>query len=266
MQRATSALGTALKVLAVGLVVRKLTSMVKQQLQAVDAAAKLSRQLGGTIDGLQGLQLAASEAGVNTGTLTSSMERLNVKLGEAARKGSGPAHEALQRLGLDARELSAMDLDVRMAAIAEAFAETGMSAQATAETLAQMGIRQGEFTRLMLDGGTAIREARAAIDEMGLSLTEIEASKIEAANDAMERVKMASTAIARRLAVDLSPLLTTISNQFLDVAQDTDTLREGVRACGLGNGHGFHGGFSRHQRRDYFRGRYHHCWPHQFFD
>jgi hypothetical protein len=231
MQRSTAALGTALKALAIGLVVRKLTSMVKASLSAIDANAKLARQLGGTINGLQGLKLAASEAGVSEGALTTASEMLNRRLGEVARRGAGEAHNALVRLGLDARELSAMDLDERMATIADAMQDAGLSSQGMADVLGQLGVRQGQLVRLMIDGGDAIRAGTVAIDEMGLSLTELDAAKVEAANDAMDRVKMASKAISQQLAVALSPVLTVISKKFLDMAGDTDEVKSAVETA-----------------------------------
>jgi len=223
-------LGTALKVLAFGAVAKEITSMVRASMDAIDAEAKLSRQLGGTINGLKGLKLAASDAGVSAGALTSAAEMLNRRLGEAARMGSGQAHDALTTLGLDARDLSAMDLDQRMASIADAIEKAGLSSQGTAEILGRLGIRQGEFTRLLLDGGDALRAARQDIDALGLSLSEVDAAKVEAANDALARVKLASTAIGQQLAVNLSPVITAISNQFLDTARDTETLKSSVQS------------------------------------
>jgi hypothetical protein len=229
MERRARGLGIAIKAIAFGLVARKITSMVKESMAAIDAQAKLSRQLGGTIDSLQGLQLAASEAGVSSGALVKASEMLNRRLGEAARKGAGEAYDALRRLDLSARDLSRMDLDERMATISDAMVSAGMSTQEMADTLGQLGIRQGEFTRLMIDGGAAIRNARTAIDKMGLSLSEVDAAKVEAANDAMGRVKLASKAIARQLTVALSPVLTAIANQFVDAAADSGELKNSVQ-------------------------------------
>lgn len=229
VERGAKSLGFALKALAFGFVARQMTRMVQDSLQVIDSQAKLARQIGGTINGLQGLQLAADEAGVSAGALTKGAEMLNRRLGEAARKGAGEAHEALVQLGLDARELSAMDVDVRMATLSDAMIDAGMSTAAMADTLGMLGIRQGEFVRLITTGSEAILAGRTAIDRMGLSLSELDASQVEAANDAMGRVRLASTAISRHLAVALSPMLTVISNQFLDMAADSEGVRDSVR-------------------------------------
>ena len=78
LEGAATSLGGIMKALGVAAAATGLASMVRSSLEAIDSAAKLSRQLGGTIDGLKGLQLAATDAGVDSGTLTGAMERLNI--------------------------------------------------------------------------------------------------------------------------------------------------------------------------------------------
>lgn len=228
LEGAASSLGGILKALGVAAAATGLAAMVKHSLEAIDSSAKLSRQLGGTIDGLKGLQLAATDAGVDSGVLTGAMERLNVALGDAAHKGSGKAFEALQRLGLSARELARVDVDERMAVIADRTRELGLSTQATADVLRGLGIRQGEVTRLMLDGGEAIRAARGEVEALGLSLSEVDAAKVEAANDAMDRVKLAATSIGQRLAVHLAPMIELISQKLIGIAKDAGGFRSAV--------------------------------------
>lgn len=205
-----------------------LAKLVKDQMDAIDTAAKLSRQLGGTITGLKSLQLAAADAGVDSGALEKATQKLNQRLGEAARMGSGPAYEALQRLGLSARDLARMDLDTRMAAIADAMREQGLSASATADTLAQLGVRQGELSRLFADGGDAIRGAREELIAMGAALSEVDAAKVEAAGDSLARTKTVVEGIAQRITVQLSPMITFLSDQFVALAKDTGGFKDAV--------------------------------------
>ncbi len=228
LQGSAAGMGQALKYLAGAVAAVGLGKLVKDQMEAIDTAAKLSRQLGGTITGLKSLQLAAADAGVDSGVLTSSMEKLERKLGEAARVGSGPAYEALQRLGLSAAELSRMDLDDRMAAVADAIKEKGLSASATADALAQLGVRQGELARLMADGGDAIRGAREELIAMGAALSEVDAAKVEAAGDSLARVKVAIDGVVQRVTVQLSPMITFLADQFIELANDTGGFKDAV--------------------------------------
>lgn len=232
LQKGAGRLGMALKAMAVGLVARQMTNMVRNAMDAIDTTAKLSRQLGGTINGLQGLRHAAAEAGVGSGALEQGLQMLNRRLGEAARVGAGQAHDALQRLGISAKDLSGMDLDERMATISDAMAGAGWSTQQMSDLLGQLGIRSGEMIRLMADGGDAIRGARQQIDRMGLSLSAVEAAQVEAANDAMLRLKKTSGALAQKIAVGVSPFLTAMADQLVSMAADSDSLASSVTRAG----------------------------------
>ncbi len=250
LEGSVSGVGRVIKGLAAAAAATGLAVMVRDQMEAIDTAAKLSRQLGGTINGLKGLQFAAADAGVDSGALDAALQKLNQRLGEAARTGAGPAHEALQRLGLSARELSAMDLDQRLAAISDAMREKGYTTSQTADALGQLGIRQGEVVRLMQEGGEAIRGARVELEAMGLAMSEVDAAKVEAANDAIDRVKLAASGLTQHLAVALSPAIQVVATKLVDLAKEGGGFREavqtavevGVKGFGyLGNvAHGLH--------------------------
>lgn len=221
---AAAAAGTALAV-----------ALTKQGLDAVDAQAKMARSLDATADGLRAMQIAADRAGVSQGALESAAQRLNASLAQAARTGSGPAVDALQRLGLTAAQLSAMDVDQRMATLADRMKEMGMSAGDAQDTLQQLGIRSKEMALLMTDGGDAIRQARQDVDDFGLSLSEVDARNVERANDALADVMRLVDVIRQRLAAALAPVIEAISGKFLDSAREAGGFRDAIdRAIRLG--------------------------------
>lgn len=204
------------------------TKMVKSTLAAVDAQAKLARQLDGTIDGLRSVQIAGSDAGVEAGVLNKAMEKLTSRLGEAM-EGTGEAAKALRMLGLDAKELADMDIDQRMATLADRMEELDLSAAEAGNALRDLGVRNGEIINLMRQGGDAIRDAKEELRGFGLSITEIDAAKIERANDAMERIGFAGEAIAQAFTVELAPTLESVANeistQFKEAGND---MRDGI--------------------------------------
>lgn len=194
-------------------------ALVKRGMQAVDEQAKLSRALGGTIDALRGTQIAANDAGVASGTLGSAMEKLNQRIGEA-RRGSGTGAEALDRLGLSAERLARMDIDERMATVADAIREKGLSADQAADELRQLGIRNREMVDFMRQGGDAIRDARGEVDDFGLSLSAVDAAQVEAANDAMQRIGRGIEHVTQRLAIELAPIIQGVAELFTDASKE----------------------------------------------
>jgi hypothetical protein len=204
------------------------TALAKQGLEAVDAQAKMARSLDATADGLRAMQIAADRAGVSQSALESAAQRLNSSLAQAARTGSGPAAEALNRLGLSAQELSRMDVDERMATLADRMAEMGLSAGQAQDTLQQLGIRSKEMALLMTQGGDAIRSARQDVNDFGLSLSEVDSRNVERANDAMRDVARLVDVVRQRLAAALAPILEMISKKFLDNARETGGFKDAI--------------------------------------
>lgn len=188
-------------------------------MNAIDAQAKLARQLDSTIGGLRGLQLAANDAGVSTGVINSAMQRFSASLGEAER-GTGQAADALDRLGLSARDLAGMDVDERMAAIADQVQRLGLSGAQTADLLRQFGIRNREIVNLMRQGGDAIRDARQEIEDYGLAIDAVDAATIEAANDAFSRVGLVVESVRNAIAVELAPVVLELADRFNTAARE----------------------------------------------
>lgn len=204
--------------------------LTKAGLESIDAQAKLARGIGSTIDGLRALQLATSEAGVSNEDLAANMQKFNARLGEAQR-GTGKAKEALDTLGLSAASLAQMDVDQRMATVADRIQELGLSSSQTADVLKNMGIKNGEMVDIMRNGGDVIRTARDDVQAFGLSLSAIDAAKVEAANDAMGRIGLVMESVQNHLAVAFAPMLQELADRFNNLAKENKGFGEqAVRA------------------------------------
>lgn len=228
ISRAKAGLNSVAKVARIGALaaaaaftagVAGLSAMTRQGLAFVDSQAKTARTVDGTIDGLRALQIVASDNAVPMDALNTSAQILGVRLAEAARLGAGPAADALKAMGLEARDLLALDVDQRFAAIADKAKEMGLSAQATGDLLKQFGIRNKELSLVMIQGGDAIRAARGEVLGFGLSLSGEAVAGIERANDAMSRIGFVAESLRNQLAINLAPVLEGMAGTFKDMAQ-----------------------------------------------
>jgi hypothetical protein len=202
-----------------------LLALGRSSMNVVDAQAKLAKQLGATTTGVQTMQRAADLSGVSMGALQSASERLNRTLGEVARTGEGRAFEALERVGLSAERLANLDADERLAVLSDAIKTAGMSAVQAADFLAQLGIRQGEVARMMLDGGDAIRSAREQVDLYGVSISKIDAERIQQANDKWSEFGLMMRGIGNQIAVQMAPIMTEIADRFRRIIEDAGGIR-----------------------------------------
>jgi len=206
-------------------------ALARQSLQFIDQQAKVARTIDGTIDGLRALQMAAGDAGVGQSDLNKSMQMMSARLVEAQVKGGATA-DALERIGLSAASLSRMDADERLATIADRMQELGFTSGQASQFLMDMGVRSKEMALLLTQGGDAIRAARQEVDDLGLSLSSVDAAKVEAANDALSRIKLVTEAVGNRMAVAFAPALERMAVAFTSAMREGGLLRAVIDGLG----------------------------------
>jgi len=187
--------------------------------QEIDRAAKAARRLDASIGGFRALELAASEAGVSLSGLTNDVQNMAREIANIGT--SGNADRALKRLGIAVSDLTGLDADQRVALIADRVKALGLSAGAATAVLRDLGVRNREMALLMIQGGDAIRAARADVDEYGLALDAVDAARIEQANDRLGRLGLISQYAGQQLALALVPAMGRLAQVM------TDSLREG---------------------------------------
>lgn len=208
---AIAAVGTAATAVGVGLY-----RMARAEMQVIDTQLKLARSVEGTVTGLRSLKWAAEDSGVDG--LEQSLTRLNRRLG-AVEMGVGPAAATVERLGLNLKELASVDVDERLARIADRIVESGMSAQEAARHLQNLGFQQAEAVQFFMQGGDAIRGAREEIEKYGLAVSELDARRMEEANNALARLGLLADGLRTRLTVALAPTIFEIATRLQAVAE-----------------------------------------------
>jgi hypothetical protein len=194
--------------------------LVKSSVETISAQVDLAKRVGASVGAIQSLQHAAQLSGASQEALAKTLGTLNQRLGEAAREGAGPAYEALQRLGLSARELSRMDADERIKALSDRMGELGLSTQQQADTLRSLGVRQQEIINLFQEGSGAIDAARQELKDWGVLLSDVDAAKVEAAGDAWDKIGTIISGVGNQLAVALSPIIQEIAEYLGEAAKE----------------------------------------------
>jgi hypothetical protein len=203
-----------------------ITKMARTGADDIDRIVKGARRIDGSANAFQALELTAGEAGVSLSSLTNDIQTMNRELSA----GSSGAVKSLQRLGLSAKELLAMDADDRIASIADRIKEMGLSAGEATQILRDLGVRNREMVLLMLAGGDSIRSAREDIRSYGLEIDDAMGARIEQANDRIGRLGLAASLMGRRLAAEVVPALGAMAFAI------TESLREGGALRGVIDG------------------------------
>jgi len=199
------------------------TKLVSNSLNAIDAQAKLAKQLNTSSASIATLDRAASMSGISLKNIEQGAKNLEVAMGEAAQ-GTGLAVDTLEKLGLTAESLEGMTLDQKILTVNQAIKENIPATQQAAAAADLFGKKAG-FAISQLDPAT-ISEAKREVVGFGVALSDMDAAKIERANDAMGNIGLAVTGVSNQFTVALAPILEAVANDFKTAAIESGGFRD----------------------------------------
>lgn len=206
-----------------GIGVAGLTALVHSSMDSMDAMNDQAVALGVSTKALSQLSYAAKLAGSDHETLAGGLTKMSNNLSDAATKG-GPAAAALRTIGLNAKALVNLSPDEAFLKIATGMAGIQNPAQKTALAMDLFGKSGAAMVPMLNEGEAGLRSLMAEADALGASFDAVEANKIAAANDAIDRAKTAIGGVGNTLAVQLAPYIEQAATWFTELA----TSGEGV--------------------------------------
>lgn len=152
----------------------------------LDNLGESADRLGTTPEIFDALSKSAKSAGVDAGTLESSLSRMQALLSDAAAGGKETS-AALASIGLDAKKLIDLSLDDQLAAIADGLASVGNAADRTAAARKIFGKGGAALLPLLQGGGSGLRSTMDQFRDPALNEAAKNAGRL---NDALDLVKM----------------------------------------------------------------------------
>src|SRR6056297_3662978 len=180
-------------------------ALIRSGLQTIDAQAKLAQSLATTTASVQVLARAADLSGNSFRELEAGSARLTRRLSLFAADGSGPAADAIRRLGLNAAELLALPLDARIARVTEAIRSNAAASEQAALFSQLFGDRA--FVAFQRLDPTQLRQANDELRRFGVLVSDADADRIEETNDAISRLGLIWRGLSNQLAVAAAPAL-----------------------------------------------------------
>lgn len=204
-----------------------LGAMGKAAFANIDKQVKLSRSLGITSEAFKAMSIVAEEAGVNQDGLGNAIRKSQVAI-QNAERGLMTYKRGFEEMNLKIEDLKGLSPDKQFEKIAVAL--SGVTDKTKQVTIAQeLFGRQGLGVINMLDDYKMKAEDAAAFAEkFGLAVSDVDAAKVEEANDAMGRVAQSIGGIGNVVAVELAPVLTSLSNSFLKAGFDAESMAQSV--------------------------------------
>ncbi len=197
----------------------------KSVADSVGELADIGKALGMTAQQLGYLRQSAQLAGIGADELNGALFRLQANIGDALLKGTGPATDALERLGLSVRELSTLPADQQIAKITEQLREIPNPAERSALAIDLLG-KQGP--RLLEVADNAARIAEEA-KKMGIALSDLDVRNFEKAGDAIDELTFIAQGVLKSALAELSPYIIAIAQSLAEAAKEGGGLGNIVR-------------------------------------
>lgn len=192
--------------------------------QAADRMGKLAQSVGAPVEALSRLNYAARLSNLTTDQLGSSMGRLAKQMAEAAG-GSKQQMRLFEVLGVKVKDANGnlRTTDQVLLDVAEAFAgmEDGAGKAALAQEL--FGKSGAQLIPYLNQGKEGLKALGLEADKFGQVVTDKSAKAAADFNDALEKMKMLSEGVALKVAENLTPSLTDLSNQL---SKDSTALED----------------------------------------
>lgn len=194
-----------------------LAALTVQGLKSADSLGKVSDQLGVSTEDLAGFRLGAELTGASAEQLDKALTTMLKNIGDAAN-GTGEAIVALDQLGISADELVNLSTADQLRAIADAISKIPNPAQRASIAMKLFGDSGAILLNFLKDGSEGIDAFVAEADRLGLSISRVDAAQVEAANDAITRMKSVIKGVGLQLAVNLAPYIQAVADRFVAMA------------------------------------------------
>jgi len=205
-------------------------AIIKSQLDSIDALAKTSDKLGIAVEDLQALRFAAEQSGVSAGSLDTALQFMTRGLSEAA-KGAGEAKKVITELGLDAQKLGKMTPDQQMRILADAMQGVENQSDRVRMAFSLFGRSGTDLVNMLKNGSAGLDDFSQQAKELGLTLDRDAAAGVEAANDAINRMRTAMTGAAQQITAELAPVITEIADSFVAMAQEAGGVGAAIESA-----------------------------------
>lgn len=216
IKRAAGLATVALGAIGAGVSLASIAGAARQVIDLGDKLRDLSFATGQSVEQLSFLDFAAGQSGTSIETISSAAQRLSKNLVEIASGRGAQAAGALQKLGLEADELSRTDLAQQIGQIGSQLVKIDNPAQRAAIGVALFGKQFKELAPLILEGEEGVTKLVDRFIELGGTITRDQADKFDEFNDSLGELSLASRAAGLAVAEQLAPPLTSFFRLIAD--------------------------------------------------
>lgn len=218
--RAGKLMGAAFATAATGLAV-----LVKKQIDAADEMQKLGQRTGATTEFLSEMKLAVELSGIEFGTFTNAMGKMQKAVGDGV-VGLSTQKRAFEELRIDVEKFQKLDVEQQFEQLAESLSKVKNASQQVRIARDIFGRSGQELLSLFKDGAEGIRKFREEAQKMGLTISQDLADNSADLNDNLSRLRSRFSAVVIVITEELLPILNEYAETLLRSGNLTANAKE----------------------------------------
>lgn len=192
-------------------------AVVNQALQAAEALQNVSIQTGISTDALQRLEFAAGLSGASLDQVSGAVTKMQKAL-VTSGEGSKEAQQALERLGISAAELLALQPDKQFERVAVAIAAIDDPAQRATAAISLFGKSGAQLLPTLTAVGASAEEINARFSDLGGPISASAIGAVDELGDSLDGLKSAGKSLGVELVALVAGPLTAalkITNEWI---------------------------------------------------
>ncbi len=212
--------------LGVAVSVAGLSAMVKSAIDTGDALDEMSQRVGVSVETLSVWKPAAEQSGVSGESFEKGLRKLSTTMLEAAT-GSEDAARGFSAVGVEfkSQDGTLRATDQVLLDLAERFKAMPDGAEKTALAVQLFGKSGAELIPFLNQGRDGINELAAEMQALGVQMSSETAAQAGNFNDALDKLKLATTSIGNQIIASLLPALNDMAGGMVESAKQGGTLR-----------------------------------------
>ena len=212
--------------LGVGVSLAGLAAMVKSAIDTGDALDEMSQRVGISVETLSVWKPAAEQSGVSGESFEKGLRKLSTTMLEAAT-GSEDAARNFAAVGVAFKNQDGTlrGTDAVLLDLAERFKAMPDGAEKTTLAVRLFGKSGAELIPFLNQGRDGINELSAEMQALGVQMSGETAAQAGEFNDALDKLKLASTSIGNQIISSLLPALNDMAGGMVESAKEGGTLR-----------------------------------------
>lgn len=196
--------------------------LTKHAVEAGDAIAKLSKNVGVSSGFLQGLQFAANQSGVETEALNSALLKFNKTIGDAAN-GSKEVIASFKNIGVSVTDASGnlKSSEELFLEVADGIGSLGSEAQQASALVNLFGRSGAQMVELFQGGSASIEKFRKEAEDLGLVISD---DLLKGAEDLDDQMGILSRALSTQVTsaiLSLAPEIQKLTEFLIEGAKTT---------------------------------------------